>query len=217
MIRRHPKCFLSLCSYWIVLHTIFCSLVPQRSIARTVWLLNCITNDQDRKHTFDSSQTHAQRFLELCITTQTGILLSTVLTHRSAVIWRGSFRLFLPRERVSSEAVRGVIPGGDIGLDHVVSTHWIVDVLSSVCIGKWLGSKKNTIISGWLFGSGAVNRQNDSVTELTNTFAAYIRWFIRQPQACFTYLKNPTQIALFWLWNVSLVSFFHAVKNLLPW
>lgn len=94
-----------------------------------------------------------------------------------------------------------------------LNRRWVIDVLSSVCIGKRLGSKKNVIVSGWLFGSGAVNRQNYSVTELTNTFAAYIRWFIRQPQACFTYLKNPTQIALFWLWNVSLVLFFHGVKK----
>lgn len=38
------------------------------------------------------------------------------------------------------------------------------------------------IIHGWQFGSGAVNRQNESVkTELGNTFAACIRWSVQWP------------------------------------
>lgn len=111
--------------------------------------------------------------------------------------------------------MKGVISRSDIRHDHVVSTHWILDVVSLVCNGKWLGSKKNIIVCGWQFGSGSCKQAKWLKTELDNTFAAYIRWSIQWPQAYFPYLKNSMQISLFWESNISLVSIFHCITTFL--
>lgn len=77
----------------------------------------------------------------------------------------------------------------------------------------WVLEKYCMIIRGWQFGSGAVNRQNESVkTELNNTFAAYIRWSVQWPQACFS--KSCTHHSV--LRSVSLVWIFHCITMFPP-
>lgn len=157
MIRTESNMFPFLCTDYVnyfVLHTILFFILPQLQhelrAQAVFFFLRCIINE--------GRNTYCISLISDSHTTLPGVmhhytnrcLLATVLTRR-CILMRQSVFIFLRKywfTRESSEVVKGVISGGDTGHDHVVS-HQTAGVVSSVCIGKWLESKKMMIIYSW--------------------------------------------------------------------